>query len=154
LQTRHRAVGALLVDYDDGGVTSVEDKGDSIFLHVIAKPGFKKVYVLNGHTGALLHLWNYYEITNDTAAKDVFGKGVNYLKNHLEEFDAGNWSYYDKVGTKAKESYHRGQIKQLGYLYEITREPVLEEYGHKFLVYCGEKQDLLQAHKSAKLRKN
>jgi hypothetical protein len=140
LQIRHRAVGALLVDYDNGGVTSVEDKGDSIFLHVIAKPGFKKVYVLNGHTGALLHLWNYHNMTDDTAAKDVFDKGMNYLRNHLGEFDAGNWSYYDKVGTKAKESYHRGQIKQLYYLYKITKEPVLEEYGRRFLVYCEEKQ--------------
>jgi hypothetical protein len=142
LQAAHRAAAALLVDYDDGGVASVEDKGDSVFLHLVAKPVFRKVYVLNGHTGALLHLWNYYKMTNDKAAKYLFDKGMNYLKNHLGEFDAGNWSYYDKVGTKAKESYHRGQIKQLDHLYEITSEPILEEYGHKFLVYYLQKQGL------------
>jgi heparosan-N-sulfate-glucuronate 5-epimerase len=140
LQAAHRAAGAFLVDYDGGGVASLEDDGASVFLHVIAKPGFKKVYVLNGHTGALLHLWSYYKMTNDTAAKDVLDKGMNYLKNHLAEFDCGDWSYYDKMGTRAMEGYHRGQIKQLDYLYEITREPILEEYRHKFLVYYEKKQ--------------
>jgi hypothetical protein len=141
LQAAHRAANTLLVDYEDGGVSSVEDKGESIFLHLVAKPGFKKVYVLNGHTGALLHLWNYFKMTNDTAAKHVFDKGMNYLKNHLGEFDSGNWSYYDKLGTMAKESYHRGQMRQLNLLYEITGEPILEKYGHKFLIYYDEKQN-------------
>jgi heparosan-N-sulfate-glucuronate 5-epimerase len=140
LQAAYKAVAALLVDYEDGGVASLEDKGDSIFLHVVAKPGFKKVYVLNGHTGALLHLWEYYKITNDTVAKDVFDKGMTYLKKHLAEFDSGDWSYYDRVGTKAMKSYHKGHIKQLGYLYQITKEPVVEKYGHKFLVYYEQKQ--------------
>lgn len=139
LQAAHKAVAALLVDYDDGGAASLEDDGDSVFLQLVAKPGFKKVYVLNGHTGALLHLWEYYKITNDKVAKDVFDKGMNYLKNHLAEFDSGDWSYYDKVGTRAMESYHKGHIKQLGYLYDITKEPIVEKYGHKFLVYYKQK---------------
>ncbi|MEP0825057.1 MAG: hypothetical protein HRF40_06200 [Nitrososphaera sp.] len=133
LSAAHKAVAALLIDYDDGGVVSLEDGGDSLFLHVIAKPGFKKVYVLNGHTGALLHLWKYYKITNDAIAKEIFDKGMNYLRNHLAEFDSGNWSYYDKVGTKAMESYHKGQIKQLGYLHEITKDPVVEKFRQRFL---------------------
>ena len=140
LQAAQKAVAAFLVDYDEGGVASLEDDGDSIFLQLVAKPGFKKTYVLNGHTGALLHLWEYYNITNDKVAKDVFDKGMKYLKNNLRQFDAGNWSYYDRMGTLAKESYHKGHIKQLNYLYDITNEPVLEEYGYKFLLYYEERQ--------------
>ncbi len=140
LSAAHKAVAALLIDYDDGGVVSLEDGGDSLFLHLIAKPGFKKIYVLNGHTGALLHLWKYYKITNDAVAKEIFDKGMNYLRNHLAEFDAGNWSYYDKVGTRAMESYHKGQIKQLGYLHEITKDPVVEKFRHRFLAYYTQEQ--------------
>lgn len=151
LEAAHKAVAGLLADYDDGGVVSVEDNGESVFLHLIAKPGFKKVYVLNGHTGALLHLWEYYKITDDAVAKDVFDKGMRYLKNHLAEFDAGDWSYYDKVGTMAKESYHQGHIKQLNYLHDITGESVLEEYGHKFLVYYQQKHSAIDTGKQTEV---
>ncbi|HEX7032559.1 MAG TPA: D-glucuronyl C5-epimerase family protein [Nitrososphaera sp.] len=140
LNAARKAVAALLIDYDDGGVSSLEDRGDSLFLHVIAKPGFKKVYVLNGHTGALLHLWEYYKITNDGVAKQIFDKGMNYLKNHLAEFDAGDWSYYDKVGTRAMASYQKGHIKQLGYLHEITKDPVVEKFRRRFSVYYAQRQ--------------
>jgi hypothetical protein len=140
LRAAQKAVAAFLVDYDEGGVASLEDDGNSVFLQLVAKPGFKKTYVLNGHTGALLHLWEYYKITNDEVAKDVFEKGVKYLRNNLPQFDAGDWSYYDKMGTLAKESYHKGHIKQLNYLYDITNESILEEYGYKFLLYYDERQ--------------
>ncbi|MEW6604067.1 MAG: D-glucuronyl C5-epimerase family protein [Thermoproteota archaeon] len=140
LRAASKAVAALLIDYDEGGAASLEDGGDSLFLHLIAKPRFKKIYVLNGHTGALLHLWEYYKITNDQVAKEIFDKGMSYLKNHLAEFDSGDWSYYDKVGTRAMESYHKGHIKQLGYLHEITKDPVVEKFGHRFLVYYAQEQ--------------
>lgn len=140
LLAAQKAVGAFLIDYDKGGVVSYEGDGDAVFLQLVAKPGFKKTYVLNGHTGALLHLWEYYKITNDQVAKDVFDKGIRYLKNNLPQFDAGDWSYYDRMGTLAKESYHKGHIKQLNYLHDITNEPALEEYGHKFLLYYEERQ--------------
>jgi hypothetical protein len=139
LQAARKAAAALSVDYDMGGVASIEDGGRSLFLHVLAKPGFKKVYVLNGHAGALLHLWEYFKITGDGAAREVFDRGMRYLKNHLPDFDAGDWSYYDRVGTVAMESYHRGHIKQLRYLYEITKEPVVGEYEHRFLAYYRQK---------------
>lgn len=140
LRAAQKAVAAFLVDYDKGGVASLEDDGDSMFLQLVAKPGFQKTYVLNGHTGALLHLWEYYKITNDKVAKDVFDKGIRYLKNNLPQFDSGDWSYYDRMGTLAKESYHKGHIKQLEYLYDVTNEPILEEYGYKFSVYYDKKQ--------------
>jgi len=135
LQAASKAVAALSIEYDNGGVMTIEDNGRSLFMHLLAKQGFKKIYVLNGHTGALLHLWEYCKMTGNALAKGVFEKGTRYLKNHLPEFDCGDWSYYDKEGTLAMESYHKGQISQLGQLYEITREPRFDEYKHKFLIY-------------------
>jgi heparosan-N-sulfate-glucuronate 5-epimerase len=139
LQEARKAAAALLVGYEDGGVATPEDGGSSVFLHLLAKPGFKKIYVLNGHTGALLHLWEYWKITNDAAAKEVFEKGTRYLKNHLPEFDCGDWSYYDRTGTVAMESYHKGHISQLRHLYKITKEPIVGEYERRFLIYYQQK---------------
>ena len=62
LDEANKAFSAFLVDYDNGGVITIEDNnGDLMFFHELGKPGFQKTYILNGHTGALLHIWQYYE---------------------------------------------------------------------------------------------
>jgi heparosan-N-sulfate-glucuronate 5-epimerase len=129
-----KAFGAFMVNYDSGGVASYEGQ-DSVFLQLLAKPGFQKTYVLNGHTNSLLYIWKYYEYTHDYRALIVFGKGINWLTGNLQKYDAGDWSYYDQMGNRARDNYHQGHIIQLGKLYEITGEPILKEYSDRFATY-------------------
>ena len=135
LKEAKKAFGAFLVDYESGGVASYEGR-DSVFLQLLAKPEFQKTYVLNGHTNSLLYIWKYYEYTHDYRALIVFGKGINWLVGNLHKYDAGDWSYYDQEGNRARDNYHKGHIIQLGRLYEITGEPVLKEYSDKFASYA------------------
>jgi hypothetical protein len=132
-----KAFGAFLVDYEAGGVASDEGR-DSLFLQLLAKPGFKKTYVLNGHTNSLLFIWKYYEYTHDYRALIVFGKGMNWLVSNLHRYDSGEWSYYDAHGNRARDNYHQGHITQLGRLYEITGEPILKQYSDRFASYAGQ----------------
>jgi len=132
-----KAFGAFMVDYEGGGVASDEGR-DSIFMQLLAKPGFQKTYVLNGHTNSLLFIWKYYEYTHDYRALIVFGKGINWLVGNLQKYDAGEWSYYDQEGNRARESYHQAHIVQLGKLHEITGEPALKEYSDRFAGYAGQ----------------
>lgn len=134
LAEARKAFGALMVDYEDGGVASYEGR-DSAFLQLLAKPGFTKTYVLNGHTNSLLFVWQYYQYTHDYRALIVFGKGVNWLVNNLQKYDTGRWSYYDQMGTEARSNYHGAHISQLARLYEITGEPVLKQYSDRFAGY-------------------
>jgi hypothetical protein len=131
-----RAFGAFMADYEAGGVASDEGR-DSLFLQILAKPGLQKTYVLNGHTNSLLFIWKYYEYTHDYRALIVFGKGVNWLVGNLHKYDAGEWSYYDQAGNRARDNYHQGHVAQLQTLYEITGEPVLKEYSDRFAAYAG-----------------
>jgi hypothetical protein len=129
-----KAFGSFMVDYEDGGVASKEGE-DSIFLQILAKPGAPKTYVLNSHTKSLLLIKEYYEYTNDYRAMLVFGKGMNWLLENLPRYDTGNWSFYDLLGTAAKKSYHHGQTKQIGQLYDVTGEPLLKKYQAQFADY-------------------
>ena len=136
LQTANKAIKAFFVDYDSGGLATVETHdGSSIFLQILAKPGFVKTYVLNGHTQALIFLWRYYEMTNDTNAKVIFDKGVNYLKENLWKYDTGTWSSYDLLENLATLEYHKAEISQLDELYDITGENVFYVYADKFEKY-------------------
>ena len=132
-----KAFGAFMVDYENGGVASEEGR-DSIFLQLLAKPGFQKTYVLNGHTNSLLYIWKYYEYTRDYRALIVFGKGINWLVSNLYKYDAGDWSYYDQLGNRARDNYHHGHVVQLSKLYEITGEPTLKESSDRFAAYAKE----------------
>ena len=135
---------ALLVDYDNGGGMTIEDdKGDLIFIHELVKPGFQKTYILNGHTGSLLQLWKYYELTNDPQSKSIFDKGINFLKQNLYRYDTGSWSRYDlnPIGQKenlATMEYQKMHVAHLNTLYNITGEPILKEYADKFNNYIDD----------------
>jgi hypothetical protein len=147
LEAADKAFGSFLIEYDKGGVVTMEggndednnigesrsDNGDdSMFLQEIAKPGYEKTYVLNGHIFSLIDLWNYYEYTHNEKAATVFEKGLNYLKDNLWKYDMGIWSYYDQVGNLASDGYQKIHTEQLAKLYEITGEPILKSYSDKF----------------------
>ena len=138
LDEANKAFQSLLVDYDKPGVMTIEaENGDSMFFHELAKPGFQKTYILNGQTDALLHIWQYYELTNDPEAKSIFDKGINFLKHNLWKYDSGSWSLYDLTGNRASINYHKIHIEDLKALYYITGEPILKEYADKFNKYCS-----------------
>ena len=142
LNEANNTLHSFLIDYDKGGVVSNEhddggigDGDSSTFIHLLAKPGLKKVYALNGHTQSLLLLWDYYERTQDPIAKTIFDNGIKWLRDNLWKYDTGGWSYYDLMENLASTDYHKAQIIQLRNLYEITGESVLKEYSDRFDKY-------------------
>jgi hypothetical protein len=134
-----KAFNAFRVSYENGGL--VTDEGNEmVFLHLLGKPGTEKIYVLNGHTNSLLLLWKYYSYTHDPNVKEIFDKGINYLKKNLWKYDTGSWSYYDQMKNEASKGYHTSHINQLKELYDITKEPILKEYSDRFARYSSQKQ--------------
>lgn len=135
----NKAMRSFLVDYDKGGVVSNEEDdrngSSSTFIHLLAKPGFKKIYALNGHTQSLLLLWEYYQQIQDPVVKMIFDSGVKWLRDNLWRFDTGSWSYYDQMENLASLDYHKAQITQLKSLYDITGESILKEYSDRFDEY-------------------
>lgn len=132
----NKIIKSFLIDYDKGGFVSDENiENNSIFLHIIAKSGLPKTYVLNGHTQSLIIIWEYYEKTHDPVAKMIFDKGINYLKENLVKYDTGFWSYYDLMENWSMINYHKGQIQQFKILYEITKEPILKDFADRFEKY-------------------
>jgi heparosan-N-sulfate-glucuronate 5-epimerase len=135
----NKAMRSFSVDYEKGGVVSNEGDGrngsSSTFIHLLAKPGFKKIYALNGHTQSLLLLWEYYQQIQDPVVKMIFDSGVRWLRDNLWRFDTGSWSYYDQMENLASLDYHKAQITQLKSLYDITGETILKEYSDRFDEY-------------------
>ena len=84
---------------------------------------------------ALLGIHEYYELTGDENAKYLFDKGIISLKDHLSDYDAGGWTYYDALGNPASKGYHHIHVKQLSQLYNITKDPYFKKYHDKWKNY-------------------
>jgi hypothetical protein len=165
LEAADKAFGSFLVEYDKGGVVTMEggndedDSGeskgnngdDSMFLQEISKPGYEKTYVLNGHIFSLIDLWNYYKYTHNENAATVFNKGLNYLKDNLWKYDMGIWSYYDQIGNLASNGYQKIHTEQLAKLYEITGEPIIKRYSDKFAGHMAVTENITIGVSFAKL---
>jgi len=136
LETAKKAFESLLVPVETGGVLCV-DKNNNFWLEetIIEPP----THILNGFFWTLFGVWDYWLLTKEVKAKELFDKCVKTLKNNLKDFDAGFWSLYEQSGTKmrmlASTFYHKLHIVQLKILYKITGEKIFQEYAEKWEQY-------------------
>lgn len=93
-------------------------------------------HVLNGHIWTLFGIWDYYRVTQDSSAHEIFKKGINALLVNLHKYDTGYWVLYDQ-GTRhlLSGTYMDLQIDQLKVLYYLTGENLFLEYAEKWEKY-------------------
>jgi hypothetical protein len=131
LDSAESLLNAFFVEVKDGGVT-LKSPNDGWWYEGYSRPGAIKPGVLSGMTNALLGIYNYYQYTQDPAAKFLFDQGVLALKKNLPKFEyiGGQYSTYDALdNTKpAPFNYHLNQTKNLGKLYDITGEEIFKNY--------------------------
>lgn len=127
---------SFFVEVKDRGVTYKDQETGGYWYEEYPNPyDSKEDRVLNGFIFALLGIHEYYERTGDEDAKYLFDKGIIELKNHLSDYDTGEWTYYDHIGNNANIGYHHTHVTQLAQLYEITHDPILEQYHQKWKSY-------------------
>ena len=96
-------------------------------------PSKPSSFVLNGFIFAMIVIWDYYILTNDSRAKSIYENCVGTLKCNLKKYDMFFWSKYDRFpGRTATLEYHNLHIEQLSYLYKISNEKVFLFYAKKW----------------------
>jgi hypothetical protein len=122
-----KGLGAFFVDVENGGVTYKDQEG--WWYEEYAQPGIEvEPRVLNGHIFALMDLNEYYNLTQDGQAKQLFNLGLSDLKARLKDYDAMNGSRYDRAGNLAVFKYHDIHVGQLNTIYKITGDPYFKLY--------------------------
>ncbi|MDI6716215.1 MAG: D-glucuronyl C5-epimerase family protein [Actinomycetota bacterium] len=128
------ALQGFKVPCSQGGVKSSYTDG---LVCYEAYPGLPSSHVLNGFMFALAGIYDYYRLTNDQNAKELFNNGVFSLRRHLADYDIGFTSIYDqyyKYKAVARD-YHTMHIKQLLWLYHATKDQFFYVYAKKWLNY-------------------
>ena len=109
-----KAAEFMLVDMDDGGVSSRGDGG--LFLEEY--PQRPRRSVMNGWVFSLFGLYD--ASLADARFVGPFERSAETLACHLDDYDAGFWSYYDLERRIASPAYHHLHIAQLRAMTDLT----------------------------------
>ncbi|MDF2737483.1 MAG: D-glucuronyl C5-epimerase [Nitrososphaeraceae archaeon] len=128
-------LNAFFIEVKHGGIT-YKDSSNDWWYEEYASSGknVKTSRVLNGMLFTVLAIYDYYKYTNDPDAKLLFDKGVNSIKKELSKYNNNGYSYYDLLGNLAGK-YHQTHVILTKKLYEITGEPLFNEYSEFWKKY-------------------
>ncbi len=129
------ALNAFFIDVKNGGVTYKDSENDWWFEEYAGALDGVEPRVLNGAIYAVIDVYEFWKTTGDQDARTLFVKGINGIKNRLDQYDTGRWTYYDAIGTIAPKHYQGVHIKLTQKLYEITGDKIFLEYSKKWSVY-------------------
>jgi hypothetical protein len=127
------ALNAFFIEVKDGGVT-YKDSDDAWWFEEYAG-GNTQIRVLNGAIYAVLDIYDFWKATGDRNAEILYEKGLNAIKNSLDIYDTGSWTYYDAIGTIATKHYHNDHIKLARQLHEISNDRIFLDYSNKWANY-------------------
>lgn len=92
LECAKLALKSFEVSLKNGGVRYEDDKG---FVWYEEYPADPPSHVLNGFIFALFGLYEFYKVTDDSEALNLFNQGIQTLEANLYLYDLGFWSSYD-----------------------------------------------------------
>lgn len=123
------ALKSFEVSSKKGGVRYEDDKG---FVWYEEYPADTPPHVLNGFIFALFGLYDFYQVTDDGKALNLFSQGIQTLEANLHLYDLGFWSSYDlpayDTGTKLEnvlfhfvtDKYHPGNTHPIDKIRLVT----------------------------------
>jgi hypothetical protein len=121
-------LNAFFIEVKHGGITYKDSPNDWWYEEYASSDKYTKASrVLNGMLFTVLAIYDYYKYTNDADAKLLFDKGVNSIKKDLSKYNNNGYSYYDLLGNPAGK-YHQTHVILTEKLYDITGEPLFNEY--------------------------
>ncbi len=123
-----KALNAFSVPLDEGGLLKLREGYYWYPEYVTEAPP----YVLNGFATSLIWIKEYHEATKNPLAERLFNEGVSSLIHFLPTYDLDKGSYYDTMGHIASPHYHSIHIYQMKTLFEMTGDPIFQEYQLKW----------------------
>ena len=122
LQDARRALAPLGQPVQKGGTTLVLPDTGLWFLEYAYPPG-PYPRVLNGMIWVLLSLHTYVSLTGDTTVERWFHLGERALRLSLVHYDQQGWSFYDRLGHPASETYQWMHLRLLQRMTRLTGQP-------------------------------
>ncbi len=154
-QSAQAALFPFMLDLKENGVSFYESDS-SIWFEEYPDP-IDPSHVLNGHIWALFGLWDYYRVTHDSTARQLFDAGIHVIEDQINRYDTGYWVLYEQRPLRLiSGNYMDLQIDQMDALYAITQNPVFETVAKRWYGYFRNKRNfpIIIFHKAKSLMMN
>ncbi|MCP5063463.1 MAG: hypothetical protein GY936_13505 [Ignavibacteriae bacterium] len=137
VQLANQIINSFETKIEDGGILFIDESNNYWYEEY---PTIPPNHVLNGHINGVMGMYDYWRISENKNAKELFDKGVETVAKNLHKFDSGYWSYYDdEYPYVADYFYHKVvHIPQLKVLYQMTGKKIFKEYADKWETYFNE----------------
>jgi heparosan-N-sulfate-glucuronate 5-epimerase len=131
LSTALKAYHFLGIDANENGVKRIDNEGN---LWYEEYPSTPPSYVLNGFIYTLFGLYDLFRVTQRKDVKMNIDRCLKSVRDNLEKFDAGYWSYYDLLKKELVRYYYQKNVHvpQLRVLAVLTGDPIFENYATKW----------------------
>jgi heparosan-N-sulfate-glucuronate 5-epimerase len=142
LKPVYAALNSYRYSVSDGGICNVY-KG---YVFYEEAPSVPPSCILNGFIFALLGLYDFLRLFDNTEDRKLYDEGIATLENCLQYYDLGYWSRYHLQYDKylASTYYHDIHIIQLYLLYRITGSETFLNYSNKWQSYKESKRCLFR----------
>lgn len=129
------AMNFMIRPIEAGGTLRAE--GNEIFFEEYADLEGIKKSVLNGWIFSLFGVYDFLKLEKDKTIQEIYEKSLKTLKNSLQYYDIGYWSYYDLTGRIASPAYHKLHIALLHTLADITDDNTFSTVADKWEKYSN-----------------
>ncbi len=131
LETAKKIFKSFDYNYEQGGFKRY-DENNCIWFEEF--PSSKPSFVLNGFIYAILGIFDYYRVTKDEKAKNLWDECVITLEKNLHKYDTWYWSIYDQLKKELVSYYYMKNvhIPLMKIMYALTGKSIFDFYARKW----------------------
>ena len=133
LEAGNRVLKAFEVSVDKGGFKDERTDGRKSYLWLPEYIAPNPPYVLNGFITTLLWIREYGVATSNSGALKIYSEGIVSLKHFVPQYNCGSGcSYYDASKRVASRHYNDLQVRQMKWLYSLTKDRMFIKYSERW----------------------
>jgi len=131
LETARLILNSFVYDYSEGGFKRIDENGCLWFEEYPTNPAS---YVLNGYVYCILGIYDFYRVTKDENALNLWNECVITLEKNLPKYDVWYWSVYDQLKKQLVSYYYQKNvhIPLMQIMYQLTKKEIFNKYAVKW----------------------
>ncbi|MDY0315506.1 MAG: D-glucuronyl C5-epimerase family protein [Bacteroidales bacterium] len=131
LNLSHKVYNSFFLEYEEGGFRRIDKNG---YLWFEEYPTKTPSYVLNGFIFSIFGVLDYYRLTGNQEAKNIWDACVETLEANLHKYDVWYWSVYDQLKEQLVSYYYQKNvhIPLMKIMYLLTEKEIFNHYALKW----------------------
>lgn len=131
LDISHKVFNSFYLEYEEGGFKRIDENGCLWFEEY---PTATPSYVLNGFIYAMFGILDYYRVTGNIEAKNMWDSCVVTLERNLYKYDVWYWSMYDQLKKQLVSYYYQKNvhIPLMKIMHQLTGNDMFHRYAVKW----------------------